>query len=181
MKRLFNAILFWVALVMAAVFIPVGAVYGVIRNLLKHGPKKAARLYNDKRLMQAISIDKLGNVAAPELWEDLFTVETGINYPFGHHDDTLSEVLGRNERSTTLSSVGTIISQILNWMDHNHVEDAIGPDVDGYLRAGFYGPGDPAPEYNFRAKFSGAEKLAEQKPGDLGINVNQKENGKDEK
>ncbi len=132
MKQTRNAILFWIALVLAVIFIPLGGIYGVARNIIIHGWVGAFELFSIKNKMLAISIDKLGNVAGGELWNDIFTKKKSIRYPFGHHDDTMSECFGRN-KSKTDSDFGKWFSGFLNWLDPGHVEDAINDDDDGYL------------------------------------------------
>ncbi|MCF6349253.1 MAG: hypothetical protein L3J20_13320 [Flavobacteriaceae bacterium] len=43
-----------------------------------------------------LSIDQMGNVAMQDLFNDIFTIKNG--YQFGNEDETISSVLGKNER-----------------------------------------------------------------------------------
>tara|TARA_R110000850_G_scaffold5554_1_gene22770 strand:+ start:7376 stop:7777 length:402 start_codon:yes stop_codon:yes gene_type:complete len=72
----------------------------------------------------AISIDQLGNVVCKVLF-DLTLITSNANDKFGNVDETVSSVLGKNERSKTLSILGYIIVSILNMIDLNHSEKAI--------------------------------------------------------
>jgi hypothetical protein len=39
---------------------------------------------------------------------------------FGHPDETISSVLGKNKRDNTLTKLGAILSNVLDFLDENH-------------------------------------------------------------
>ena len=47
---------------------------------------------------------------------------------FGNPDETISSVLGKNQRDNTLTLLGKLIVWVLNMVDENHSEKAIEDD-----------------------------------------------------
>ena len=74
----------------------------------------------------ALSIDQLGNVAFAGLLNDVLIDKTLLKlaHNFGDEDETISEVLGWNKLTGALSKTGVILSNILNFIDKNHVDNA---------------------------------------------------------
>jgi len=66
----------------------------------------------------AINLDKFGNREFRTLLNLTLRLETG--YQFGNMNETISGVLGKNERDKTLSKTGKILVWILNKLDKNH-------------------------------------------------------------
>lgn len=71
----------------------------------------------------AISLDKFGNREFRTLLNKTLTLKSG--YKFGDINETISGVLGKNQRDRTLSRTGKIIVWILDKIDKNHVEKSI--------------------------------------------------------
>lgn len=66
----------------------------------------------------AINLDKFGNREFRTLLNKTLRIETG--YEFGNMNETISGVLGKNQRDKTLSKTGKILVWILNKLDKNH-------------------------------------------------------------
>ena len=75
----------------------------------------------------AISIDQLGNVVCSELFFILLITCYSRNM-FGNPDETISSVLGKNQRDNTLTLLGKLIVWVLDIVDENHSEKAIEDD-----------------------------------------------------
>ena len=116
-------LLFIIAVVLTIITVPFGILYGFIKCLLKFDFKTLIRKTNKYFRLLAISIDQMGNVAMQDLFDDLLIKENG--YKFGDVDETISSVLGKNERMKTLSSLGRAIVSFLNFIDPNHALNSI--------------------------------------------------------
>ncbi|MBL6665968.1 MAG: hypothetical protein ISP66_03085 [Flavobacteriaceae bacterium] len=75
-------------------------------------------------LRLAVSIDQLGNVLLQYLLNDLLLCSRSTNR-FGHEDETISSVLGKNQKNNSLSGVGKFLSRFLDLLDPNHVLNSI--------------------------------------------------------
>lgn len=74
----------------------------------------------------AVGIDQLGNVVCADLF-DLTLIKKG-SYQFGNPDETISGVLGKNQKLKTLSTVGKILNWILSKIEKDHSILAIEED-----------------------------------------------------
>lgn len=66
----------------------------------------------------AISLDKFGNREFRTFLNKTLIIENGSK--FGNINETISGVLGKNERDKTLSKTGKGLVYILNKIDKNH-------------------------------------------------------------
>ncbi len=71
----------------------------------------------------AISLDKFGNREFRTLLNKTLRLENG--YKFGRIEETISGVLGKNERDKTLTTTGKILVWILDKIDKNHAFKSI--------------------------------------------------------
>lgn len=71
----------------------------------------------------AINLDKFGNREFRTLLNKTLILESG--YKFGDIKETISGVLGKNERDKTLSKTGKILVWILDKLDKNHALKSI--------------------------------------------------------
>lgn len=71
----------------------------------------------------AVDIDRFGNHNFRTLLNATLIIESG--YPFGDFRETISSVLGKNERDLTLSLAGKVLVGILNAIDENHCQKSI--------------------------------------------------------
>ena len=74
----------------------------------------------------AISEDQSGNTAMQILFNHIFIKKNG--YKFGYYDETISSVLGKNQRMGTLTNLGKGLNWLLGFIDKNHSIDAIEED-----------------------------------------------------
>ncbi|WP_205692109.1 NUDIX domain-containing protein [Cellulophaga sp. Z1A5H] len=118
-KPFIGILLFLVSIILAAVTIPLGFIYGIFYNLFTKGIKGIGEYC----LKIAISIDQLGNVAMQHLINTLWI--TPLGYKFGNRDETISSALGRNKQLETLTSFGKFIDTILDKLDPNHSLNSI--------------------------------------------------------
>lgn len=113
MKDLFvNIILLILALLLAVVLFPVGWVHGLIT--LRLSISRLSHYF----LTIALSIDQLGNVILAPLFNQIMIKRNG--YKFGDEDETISYVLGRNQITETLSKLGNLLANLLDFIDKNH-------------------------------------------------------------
>jgi hypothetical protein len=116
-------LLFIIAVVLTIITVPFGIFYGFIKCLLNFDFKALFRKTNKYFRLLAISIDQMGNVAMQDLFDDILIQHNG--YKFGDVDETISSVLGKNERMQTLTGLGRAIVSFLHFIDPNHALNSI--------------------------------------------------------
>ena len=82
---------------------------------------------NDYFREEAVAIDRFGNYQYRSLFNALFVKENG--YKHGNINETISSVLGKNQRDETLTKFGMLITKILDRMDENHCKESINENV----------------------------------------------------
>ena len=83
----------------------------------KHG------LSNAYFLETAVDIDKFGNRNFRTFLNTTMKIKGGYN--FGNINETISSVLGKNQRFGHLTKFGKVICKILDTIDKNHCEKSI--------------------------------------------------------
>lgn len=76
---------------------------------------------------EAVAIDRFGNYQYHSLFNTWFVKENG--YKHGNINETISIVLGKNQRDETLTKFGMLITKILDRMDENHCKKSINENV----------------------------------------------------
>ena len=76
---------------------------------------------------EALAIDRFGNSQYKSLFNAWFIKEKG--YKHGNINETISSVLGKNQRDETLTKFGMLITKILDRMDENHCKESINDNV----------------------------------------------------
>lgn len=71
----------------------------------------------------ALDKDKFANREFRTLWNIILIKKSG--YKFGNPNETISSVLGKNQRDNTLTGTGRFLCGILDWIDPNHCEKSI--------------------------------------------------------
>jgi hypothetical protein len=71
----------------------------------------------------AISLDRFGNREFRTLFNKVLITENG--YQFGDIGETISSVLGKNERDETLTKAGKMLVLVLDKIDKGHAEKSI--------------------------------------------------------
>lgn len=74
-------------------------------------------------MVSAVNLDRFGNSEFRTLFN--LTLKKKNGYEFGNFQETISSVLGKNERDGTLSKTGKVLVWILNKIDKNHCQKSI--------------------------------------------------------
>lgn len=76
---------------------------------------------------EAVAIDRFGNYQYHSLFNTWFVKENG--YKHGNINETISSVLGKNQRDETLTSLGRLLAKILDIIDKDHCLKSINENV----------------------------------------------------
>lgn len=71
----------------------------------------------------AVNLDRFGNYEFRTLFN--LTLKKKEGYHFGSFEETISSVLGKNQRDGTLSKTGKILAWILDTIDKDHCKKSI--------------------------------------------------------
>lgn len=74
-------------------------------------------------LSSAVNLDRFGNYEFRTLFN--LTLKRRNGYKFGNFEETISSVLGKNQRDKTLSSTGKVLAGILDFIDKDHCKKSI--------------------------------------------------------
>ncbi len=107
-----------VALVLSMVLFPFGLVVTFFVNLYKRSWSFSFKRLDQQFLSIATSIDASGNVVCKDLFNLILKQKKG--YEFGNRKETISSVLGKNQRDGTLTKTGKTVAFILDKIDQNH-------------------------------------------------------------
>ncbi len=116
-------LLFVIAVVLSIITVPFGMLYGAIKCLLRFDFNSLIRKTNKYFRFMAIAIDQMGNVAMQDLFNDILIQNDG--YQFGDVDETISSVLGKNQRMNELTYLGYLLVRFLDFIDPNHALNSI--------------------------------------------------------
>lgn len=116
-------LLLLIAVVLLLVLLPIACFY----TLLKYFFNSDKRMIKTWACKTARSIDVFANVEAQELFNDIL-IKTG-GYKFGNRQETISSVLGKNQRSNTLTKAGKILRFILDVIDKDHCKNSINDNL----------------------------------------------------
>ena len=108
----------FVSLVLASILFPLGLIITFIINLYKRRWKFSFRRLDAQFLSIATSIDASGNVVCKDLFNLILKKKGGVE--FGNRKETISSVLGKNQRDGTLTYTGKGVAFILDKIDTNH-------------------------------------------------------------
>lgn len=122
-RTLGNFGLLCVALFLSALLFPAGVTFWILHCAFVT-PRDFFVTLSKFFLRCAVAIDQLGNVVCAALFNVTLVTQHSQNL-FGHEDETVSSVLGKNKVAGTLSYVGKILSSLLDWLDTNHVTKSI--------------------------------------------------------
>lgn len=75
----------------------------------------------------AREIDLFANVVGAEFWNAVFIINGG--YKFGNPKETISSVLGKNQRDKTLTLLGDMLRWVLDRIDEDHCLNSINDDA----------------------------------------------------
>jgi hypothetical protein len=118
-----GTILAFISLVLAGLLFPFGLIITFFINLYKRQWKLSFKRLDDQFLSIATSVDASGNVVCKDLF-NLVLIQKG-GYEFGKRKETISSVLGKNQRDGTLTTIGKSVAFILDKIDPNHCFNSI--------------------------------------------------------
>ena len=113
-----GTVLALVSLFLAVCLFPLGLIITFLINLYKRRWKFSFKRLDDQFLSIATSIDASGNVVCKDL-SNLILIKKG-GYEFGKRKETISSVLGKNQRDNTLTGIGKRVAFVLDKIDPNH-------------------------------------------------------------
>ena len=130
MKFLKSILLLIVSVALACVMLPLGIIWTTveigIRFLFPHwksaGEKSLGYLSSIIRSI-AVGIDQIGNSVCRDMLNRLLITSGG--HSFGRIQETISSVLGKNEKSWTLTWIGRAIVAVLDRLDPGHCKKCI--------------------------------------------------------
>lgn len=111
-----NILLFIVSIVLLGIFTTIGIIAAIVKIVVKG----ASTSYF---IETALAVDILGNTLGQHLWNSIFIKDEG--YCFGKLGETMSSVLGKNQRDNTLRRLGKLLVSILDTLETNHCLIAI--------------------------------------------------------
>ena len=112
-----------VAITLLYLLLPITAVFMIIKYLFTGNKRMLAVWF----YRTARAIDVFANVNGAEFFNSIFISEGG--YKFGNPQETISSVIGKNQRDKTLSIAGQILRWSLDKVSDNHCLDSINPNV----------------------------------------------------
>jgi len=107
-----------VSVVLASLLFPLGLLITFFINLYKRRWRFSVKRLDEQFLSIATSIDASGNVVCKDLFNLILIKKDG--YQFGKRKETISSVLGKNQRDGTLTNTGKVIAFILDKIDTDH-------------------------------------------------------------
>lgn len=129
MRHLINFGLLIVAIGLTILLAPLGLLCTGLFCLFRLSWRDALDYLSRLALSTALSIDLLGNVLCADLFNTYLRKENG--YAFGRYDQTISAALGYNARQGTLTDLGRLLANLLDWIDPGHLEKAIAAERCG--------------------------------------------------
>ena len=112
-----------VAITLLYLLLPVAAAFMVIKYLFTGNKRMLAVWF----YRTARAIDVFANVNGAEFFNAIFIIEGG--YKFGNPQETISSVIGKNQRDKTLSIAGQILRWSLDKVSNDHCLNSINPNV----------------------------------------------------
>jgi len=112
-----------IAIILLYLLLPVVALFMIIKYLFT-GNKRMLSVWFYRT---AKEIDIFANVNGSEFFDAIFITNGG--YRFGNPKETISSVIGKNQRYKTLSIAGHLLRWMLDKIDYNHCINSINDDV----------------------------------------------------
>ena len=112
-----------VAIVLLYLLLPIVAAFMILKYLFT-GNKSMISVWFYRT---AREIDIFANVNGADFFSAIFIREGG--YKFGNPKETISSVLGKNQRDNTLSIAGGVLRWMLDKMDQDHCLNSINNNV----------------------------------------------------
>ncbi len=117
-ESIMGTILAFISVILASILFPLGLAITFVINLYKRRWKFSFKRLDQQFLSIATSVDASGNVICKDLFNLVLIKKSG--YQFGGRKETISSVLGKNQRDGTLSKLGVKVCDVLDWLDEEH-------------------------------------------------------------
>lgn len=114
-----NLLLLIVSLLLGVFLLPVGFIYGMIASFIQRKWYNGIVYMGNGFRSIAVSIDQLGNVVCAQLF-NLALITKLSEHQFGNPDETISSVLGKNQRGETLAFLGKALNKLLHLLEKDH-------------------------------------------------------------
>ncbi len=112
-----------IAITLLYLLLPVIIIFMILKYVFTGNKKMlAVWFYRTSR-----EIDIFANVIGAEFWNSVFIIDGG--YKFGNPKETISSVLGKNQRKKTLTLMGDFIRWILDRIEEDHCLNSINEDA----------------------------------------------------
>ena len=112
-----------IAIILLVLLLPVLIIFMILKYLLT-GNRKMLTVWFYRT---AREIDLFANVVGAEFWNAVFIINGG--YKFGNPKETISSVLGKNQRDKTLTLLGDALRWVLDRIDEDHCLNSINHDA----------------------------------------------------
>ena len=130
-KLIKSLVLFLIAGALSVVLLPLGILWTIgeiLVRIFSSSQKKSAfakSLWFLTATLHSLALwlDQIGNAVCRDLFNRLLIEEDG--YKFGKVQETISSVLGKNERDWTLSLGGLLLVIVLDSIDKDHCRNSI--------------------------------------------------------
>jgi len=112
-----------VASILLYLLLPIVSIFMIVKYLFT-GDKRMITVWFWRT---ARAIDVFANVNGAEFFDAIFIRDGG--YKFGNPKETISSVIGKNQRDNTLSVAGQILRWMLDRIDQDHCLNSINYDA----------------------------------------------------
>ena len=112
-----------IAIILLYLLLPVIIIFMILKYIFTGNKKMLAVWF----FRTAREIDIFANVVGAEFWSSVFITDGG--YKFGNPKETISSVLGKNQRDKTLTLLGDMIRWILDRIEKDHCLLSINDDA----------------------------------------------------
>ena len=114
------------ALYISKYLFPVAILFALVMDFRKRSPKNGFKAANDRHYDLAMAFDQFANVLCSPLFNRLLIRRKEAQHFFGNITETISYVLGMNQKLGTLTWVGHRLVLVLDCFEANHCLVTIG-------------------------------------------------------
>ena len=132
MQLISNLFLFFIAMSLAIIIIPIGIIVAGIYLMIKFDLELLYKYFSRLFYYTAFSIDKIGNYACAVLFNLTLLIKNESVYRFGKEGETISYALGKNYMSKNLNWLGRMLCRVLDLFEKDHVVKTI--QREGYMQ-----------------------------------------------
>lgn len=116
-----------VSIILSAIAFPIGLLFSLFKNFYKRQWKVGFLNLDSQMLDIAVAVDATGNVVCEDFFNAILIKKQG--YKFGKRKETVSSVLGKNQRDKTLIFCGRVLAKVLDTCEKDHCKISIDENV----------------------------------------------------